>query len=120
MDLGVLIPEDRAKMQVRHPVTGADLPVEIYLYGIDSEQYHRSQRAVIDAKLARKGRDAARDLEDGLGLLADCTAGWKGVVLNGEELEHSRENAIELYRQLKWLREQVDQFIGDRSRFIRA
>ena len=55
---------------------------------------------------------------EGIEVLAACTLGWKGVVVDGAPLPCSRDNAIMLYTRFPWLREQVDQFVSDRSVYL--
>jgi len=57
---------------------------------------------------------------DSLDLLAACTLGWSGFVVDGSELECNTENARRLYRQFPWLREQAQQYIDDRANFLKT
>lgn len=126
MDLSTLEPtREGAEMAVRHPATNA--PVEgmsITLLGMDSERALRAQRAATNRRLkqgVQRMKLTAEELEaDGLELLAALTVAWKGVELDGKELPCTAENARMLYGKFRWLREQVDEFTGDRANFLPA
>ena len=53
-----------------------------------------------------------------LELLAACTLGWSGIEWKGAPLEFNQSNAVMLYRELSWLRSQVELFIADRQNFF--
>ncbi len=121
-----------AEMKVMHPTSGAVLvqdggkPITIILVGEDSERHRRAVRVNSDRRLKRQtsGRPVqmtAEELEnDSLELVVSCTIGWSGVVLDGVEVPFSVDSARMVYKRLRWLREQVDAFIYDRSNFLKA
>ena len=56
---------------------------------------------------------------DTIELLAAVTAGWRGdFVLDGTPLPYTEHNAQQLYRRFAWIREQVDQAVGNRANFL--
>jgi hypothetical protein len=122
-----------ARMVIKHPISG--LPIRdadgneawIDLYSSDSEAARKAQRTITNGRLAMRNRNAidAKRLEtEGTEMLADLTAGWNLLSLDGQKIDvpFSRANAIELYseRSLAWVREQADAFVGDRANFGKA
>ena len=130
MDLAELdAPDARADMEVRHPATNEPLltadkqPVTISLLGVDSDVFRAGERKLANRRLkqGQKAKVTAEGVEaQAIGLLADCTVGWSGIEFEGAVLSFTRENAVMLYTRLRWLREQVDEFIGDRANFLKA
>jgi UDP-N-acetyl-D-mannosaminuronic acid transferase (WecB/TagA/CpsF family) len=57
--------------------------------------------------------------EAGIQMLAYATRDWD-IVIAGETPECTREEAANLYRKYRWLREQVDLFCGARANFMPA
>jgi hypothetical protein len=57
---------------------------------------------------------------NGLELLAKCTKSWIGVVIDSKEIEFSYDNVLMIYERFPWIKEQVDQAIGDRANFIKS
>lgn len=115
-------------MEVLHPATNQPLlddednPVTITLAGIDSDVFRKAQRAATNRRLAMKGRTkiTADELEtDALETLVACTLGWSGIGMNGEALECNHANIRKVYTEFRWLREQVDEFVGDRAAFMK-
>lgn len=118
----------------RTPLKGADgNPVTITLVGSDSDIYvkaiNKNRDANIDEMRRRAKFSSEADDYKGAKLLARCTITWRGIPvgwLNGtadETLaEFSYENALKMYsnRGVRWLREQVDEYIADRSNFSKA
>lgn len=106
------------------PVTNEPVGVFITLAGADSAIHRKATATIAKRRLSNtKGfRNRALDPEkfeaEGIEVLAACTLGWKGVVVDGAPLPCSRDNAIMLYTRFPWLREQVDQFVSDRSVYL--
>lgn len=133
MDLSTLdvaaAAEEGAELHLRHPTTnellfdGDDkVPVTITLAGADSERFRSAQRAQINRRLRKRGREDAT-IEaaeaDAIELLAASTLGWSGIALDGEDLACTPANAKKLYRRMSWVREQVDVFMADRGNFLK-
>lgn len=124
MDLASLEPaSEGVEMQVRHPATNAPVDgMAITLLGMDSQRAVQMQRAATNRRLKQgihKMKWNAEEIdEDGLQMLAALTTGWRGVELDGQPLECTRENALTLYKRFRWLREQADEFVGERANFL--
>jgi hypothetical protein len=133
MDLGkfdtVATSDEGTEMILRHPVTSAPLyqddltekAVTITLAGADSSRFRAAERANRNKRLKglRMRTPSAEEIdEDGLELLSRCTLAWDGVELDGQVLACTQANARMLYKRLPWVREQVDNFMGDRANFL--
>lgn len=129
MDLGQLdtvkASNSGAVMQVRHPTTGAVIDgVTVTLLGIDSDAYREREAITADKRLQKILKRSGNKLstsemrEDTLNMLVACTVGWEGVVLDGAPLPFNPANARKLYQRVPWLREQVEEFVGDRANFL--
>lgn len=119
-------------MQVKHPKTGAVMidektkePVTITLLGQDCGDYKAraheiaNKRIVISQNKGVKLRvDAAEIERESLDLLVLLTKDWKHLDWDGKELDCTPENVEMVYKELPWLREQVDEFVGDRGNFL--
>lgn len=99
--------------------------VTITLLGKDSKVYQRILRDRKQAMLTRmqKGRKAAQlDVEkleeDSLDDLVQLTIGWAGVKDDKGNLEFTPENVRRLYEEVPSVREQVEEFINERSNFL--
>jgi hypothetical protein len=120
--------EQGADLQLRHPTTDAPLPdAFISLVGADSDKFQAQRRKQTNRRLENAARRSGvvklSDEEvqhDQIELLVAATIGWRGLELDGEKLAFSADNARMLYTRLPWVREQVDQFIGDRANFLKA
>ena len=114
-----------ADMHVRHPVTEEPLttdgkPITIRLLGADSAEFRNGVKAIANRSQSRKKPSLAEAERNAVELLARITTGWQGIVWNGEPLKFSRENAEMLYRERPWLREQADEFAGERANFFKT
>lgn len=120
--------EQGAVMEVRHPETGEVLmsdgaPVTITLAGEDSSTYRRALHAAQNRRFGRGNlaKIKAEELHnDNLDMLAACTLAWSNIAYEGSDLPCSRHNALRLYKDdgFRWLVEQVDAFVKDRSHFL--
>lgn len=119
--------DEGAIMEVRDP-NGVVMqapdgkPVTITLVGSDSKQFRSATRAATNRRLkgGRKLNVTAEGLEaEAIDILAACTLAWHGIMLDGKKFECTRENARLLYERFLFVREQVDEFIGDRGNFLK-
>ena len=103
----------------------ADLPIVLKVVTQDSEQVKAIERRIINrrlqiAKTTRRPNITSEDLEEeNLQKIAGSIVGWEGVNLNGA-LPYSHDNAIRVLRELPWLFEQVEEFVTDRSNFLKT
>lgn len=113
-----------AELEVLDPVTNEPVGAYITLAGADST-IHRKATANVSKRrfnsqkgFRSKGFDVEKMEAESIEILAVCTLSWKGVTVDGVPLPCSRDNAIKMYTRFPWLREQVEQFIGDRSAYL--
>lgn len=116
---------DTAEINIAHPLTGEETGMKIRVVSLDSDKYHQISMKLQNEniKYARKnrGKTTAEKLSsDAIELLANVTVGWDNIKINGEDLPFSLENARKLYEDYAFIKEQVDEFIGDRRNFIKA
>lgn len=114
-------------MPLVHPSTGevilddAGEPVGISLYGKDSDVYRKAQRTITNRRLSKKTSatlTAERLESEANEILARCTEWWAGIVVEGAELQCNFATAKKLYGDLPWVKEQVDEFVAERSNFL--
>jgi hypothetical protein len=94
----------------------------IELYSADSDIARKHRRAVTRKRLAMRGRGklTPEELEaEDVDLFVALTSNWDLVIT---DVEFSQENARELYTNthVPHIREQVDEFVNDRSNFSKA
>ena len=129
-DLGTFISTDNAEGEFLHllnPGNGEPLvddtgaAIGLRLLGKDSEIYRAAQRSVTNRRLNLKGNasiTAERIETEANEILAKCTVAWTGIVFKGETLECNVANAKDIYKEVPWLKEQVDEFIAERANFL--
>ena len=129
-DLGAIITTDDSEGEFLHllnpgngdPLTKDDgSSVGIYLLGRDSDAYRQAQRKVTNRRLSQKSSTSitAERLEsEANDILAHCTVSWNGIVYKGEELECNAANAKRIYKEIPWLKEQVDEFVAERANYL--
>lgn len=98
-----------------------DVAVTITLLGDDSDIITRFDRASVNQNL-RGGQMLTAEISEAkaIGRAARATVAWSGIKLDGQELPFSEENAKNLYKRFRWLRQGVQQFISDRANFLTA
>jgi hypothetical protein len=118
MDLLSLLPSESAVMKLKHPATGEEIEgIELDIFGSDSKRFRDLQLAAAKEILGRK-RGAEIDLDDNeskaIQRLASLTGDIRGMTEDGKPVT----DAAYLYGKYKWIREQVDLYITDRSNFL--
>lgn len=119
-------PNEGTWMEVMHPVTSAPTGISIRLVGTDSADYRKVARALQNRRLekvARQGKvkmTAEEHEENQLAMLCVCVKEWKGMEKDKKEYPCTPENVRALLSdpQFAWLREQIDEFVGERTNFI--
>ena len=119
------------RMLIVHPVTKKPLvdrggqQAYIDLHSADSEAARKWRHALtnkrLDAKVARM--PSAEETEaEAFSFLAAMTTGWYLLDTEGQPIDvpFTADNAAELYREVPWLRDQVDAYLGDRANFWKA
>jgi glutamine amidotransferase-like uncharacterized protein len=111
-----------AKCIIRDPLTGEDTTAYLMLAGSDSGTYKQSQHKIANARINRKStaRITIEEIEaEQIGVLVDCTLGWGGMVMAGAEVPFDRAAARRIYEKFPTVREQAEQFVADRSNYLR-
>jgi hypothetical protein len=115
--------EKGVELVIINPATLEETDIKIRLAGTDSSYYRNQIKARAEQQLSKGQKKATTvDLDkserEGCELLAACTLGWSGIEENGKAIDFSRDAAVDVYMRHKWLREQVDRFVGDRANFF--
>lgn len=115
------------EIEIRHPLTDEPLGMFVSVLGRESDTFREIIQDRIDrqieeqarGKRRRKPKTVAQGEEEAVELLSACTTGWRGVVLNGKELEFTVSNVKMVYKHWAWFRAQVDDAIGDLDGFLK-
>lgn len=97
------------------------------ILGRDSEKYQNmvlaiQRRRVAAVEKTGKIQDVEAFRDDANLLLAEATVSWSKFMLDGKEFPHTKENALRIYSDPRFImiREQVDSAINTRANFIKA
>lgn len=135
--------DEGAEIELVHPTTGAKLGLFAKVLGKHSQVFRDIQRDRVNARLRREQggfrSSAANNLTaeqieaEAVELLIACTVDWftrskdaKGNVVEKpgwpfgkEQLVFNTQNALKVYSVL-WVRDQIDNAIGDLGNFIKG
>lgn len=99
------------------------LGFSIRVAGPDSERAKSATEEITDEliDMGNTARLNARETaQRALIYLSKVTMGWEpSVVMDGQELAFSEENALKLYQRFAFIREQVDRAANNRARFTK-
>jgi len=120
--------DDGAVLNIVHPETEELIDgMTITLLGQDSKVYRKLQMGKQQAALNRmaKGKkaidlDAEKLSEDSIEDLVKLTTAWTGFALDGKKLEFTPDNVRMVYTDWAWIKEQVQEFVGNRANFFRT
>ena len=133
-DFDTVVASNRgAELELTNPYDGTSLGVFIKMLGSNStewrehvdERRNKTMRAAFQAQRGGKKQDAptAAELDrEAVALLTRCTIGWRTgdepvVNLGDEVLAFNHANVEKLYTSQIWVREQVDEFVGEIANF---
>lgn len=126
-----------ARIPILHPTNGKEIGLFVTVLGKHSQVFrdivrdrvNRRMRDEANAQRRNKPNDTitAEQVEsEAIELLVSCTLNWDSGVDNptwtykGEDLPFTVQNAIKVYTDMIWIRQQVDDAIGDLENFIKA
>lgn len=117
-----------AQMELRdvsgQPVLKADgTPITITLLGKDSDAWTKHENAMGDSRLNQRGQHRLkmeRLKAENVAGYAKCTVSWDGIGLGEETTACTYENALKLYTAFPAIRDQVDEFMGERANFLKV
>lgn len=121
-----------ATMTVQHPTETRPLynadgsPMTINFLGSDSADYRKAEDAALNAQFASGGRrggatklTAKQVWAQNLTKLVAVTQRWN-LTLDGEKPDCNEVNARRIFEKYPWLKEQGEDFVNDRSNFMKA
>lgn len=120
--------DEGALLTLKHPVDESTLetekgPMQILLVGTDSSTYRNILKNRARQRLNQK-KSTKIDLDEaelkGIQLLAKCTLDFINILDDGKYVKYTYEDAIKLYQKYPWIKEQVDEFMSDRSNFLKG
>ena len=126
-----------ARIALVHPTSGKEVGLFVTVLGKHSQVFrdivrdrvNRRMRDEANSQRRNKATDTitAEQVEsEAIELLVSCTLSWDSGEGNptwtykGEELQFNVQNAIKVYTDMLWIRQQVDDAIGDLENFIKA
>lgn len=97
-------------------------PMTITGYGSDSNVYRRIQADMVRKQKGKRNQKLQpEEIQDAVTeQLASVITGWTEFEKDGEPFLFSKENAIDLLTEYKWIREQWAEFINDRANFLHS
>jgi DNA-directed RNA polymerase subunit F len=130
-DLSSLALKETFVLQLKHPVDGTPLfadkemkkPVVVNLYGKASKQYQRAIEAMQTRALRRQAKKETIKPEElqkeSLDMLKACSESATNLAVDGVDVKTADElRAVYADPRFSWLRDQVDEAIGDQSNFL--
>lgn len=122
------IANDGELMELLHPTKKTPLvgksgnPMGITFLGYDSDKAKKIRMKTMNEGLNRKASSkvTAEELETrSIKHIARLAVSWQGITEEGKELEFSFEALVKLLTKYSWMKEQCDEFIGDRGNFLK-
>lgn len=126
-----------ARVEIVHPVTKDGVGLFVTVLGKHSQVFRDIVKDRVDRRIKEEAQANKRGKEvppktadeaerQAIELLAACTLAWDSGegepywTLRGEKLSYNVPNAIKVYTEILWIREQIDEAIGDLENFIKA
>jgi|TARA_R100000084_G_C4651537_1_gene150036 hypothetical protein len=115
-----------AFLHLEHPVTGEKLYTEdgkaigIDAVGVDSAQYRRKVSQMANRKMGKRQKNPTLEKaeQEGAELLAACVVRCHNLKFGDDEM--TPKNAEQFLLKYRSIREQLDEFVGDRRNFFNA
>ena len=122
-----VLAEEGVEFELRHPDTDEPLGAFVEVRGQRStivEKYIRKQiNEQIRLENGNKARkDKAKTIEESIEDLNEAVfvrvKSWRGIEEDGQELECTKENILEVFKNHSWIRDQILEVSNDAERFL--
>jgi len=110
-------------VNIVHPATNEPIGLSIVLRSLESPQVKEVQRRITNELLRNRKITAEKSEANRLDILAAATERWTwegDLSFNGEKPECNPNNARRVYKELPWVKEQVDNALSDEAAFFRG
>jgi hypothetical protein len=138
--------DNGARIPILHPTRKEPIGIHITILGKHSSIFRElvrdriNKRVKAESMAARRGKPlepktAEQVEQEALEMLVACTTGWDTEIkdkdgkvketkptirFREQDLQFNAQNALTIYSHILWIREQVDEAIGDLENFIKA
>jgi len=125
MDLSVIKAVDR-EVELRHPATDEGLGMYFYLRSPHSDEVRKAERSWLNKRLAKRKQNlTAESLEAAAeAKIEAAVSGWRfdssDVTIDGEQPDFSPQTLRSLIRDHVWIRQFLDEELGDFGSFFEA
>lgn len=118
--------EEPVEVVIYDPKTQQETDMVFLVTSVEAEIPSAKRRQYTDRRFARmnKARGQVKLTADeidteALDILVACTKGWRNVGVGEETTEFSAEKCRQLYKQVKPIKEQIEEAINDRGLFTK-
>lgn len=120
LDISKVKAQESAELAICYP-DGSETGVTFILQSVDASAPRRVMKKWDKIATKKKsGLDFDQKEQATVEILMACTIDWKNLTDGGVEVECTEENKRALYtnKDLKFIRTQVDEFVGDATSFF--
>lgn len=124
MDISGIKSSERI-FQIKHPASGEDLGISISLMSYDDARMKKIRRRILDRRLhldARGKHIKAEEIDENSNELCfSAMTGWDwsgDANFRGKKPEFNRVAVFEVFQDLPWFRDQIDEALGDEKSFF--
>lgn len=122
-DISSIVPNERT-IDIKHPATSEHIGLKITLLPASSAPVLAAQRKMINERLQRDVKATAERMDaNRLALIEAAVAGWTwegDLTFEGKKPEFTPENLRKVLKKLTWLRDQIDQELGNDAAFFES
>lgn len=123
MDISSITPTTR-EVVITSPANAEPIGLTIRLRPMTSPEVLRVKRDHTNSVLKNRGKHTAEKIEaNTLDTLVAATDGWSWIGdanFRGEKPEATPENIRRVYKDVPWIRDQIDAALGDEAAFFRG
>lgn len=120
-DITSIKPAERT-IEIKHPVTDEPIGLTITLRPESDLAVQAAQRRFLNERLQKGKKVTAEQIEAGtLSKVVAAIAGWEwknGLTFHGDIPDFSEANVRKVFKELPWVRTQIDAELGDDAAFF--
>lgn len=123
MDISTIVATERT-IDIKHPVDGSQIGLKITLRPESDPTVVAARRRFLNDRLARRGKVTAEKIEQQQHqVIVAAVGGWTWVgdlTFEGSVPEFNEVNLLKVLKKLPWVRDQIDEELGDAAAFFQS
>lgn len=121
MDISTIVAAERT-IDIKHPASGQPIGLKVTLRPDSDPAVTAARRSFLNDRLQRRGKVTAEKIEEqNQRVIVAAVSGWTwegDLTFEGGKPDFNEINLVKVLKKLTWVRDQIDEELGDAAAFF--